>query len=253
MRLKDKVALVTGAASGIGRETALLFAREGARVIVCDRDADQGADTAAMIHAAGGDALFLRCDVADEAEVQASMQQGIAHFGRLNVLCNNAGIGPPADTHITALDWEVFEEVWRVNVGGVFLCSKHGVPHLIAAGGGSVINMASIAGLVGAITAPVTAYGTSKAAVLGLTKQMAAQLAGQNVRVNAICPGPTETAILAPFLHDPAVRQRYAQRTPLRRMGQPQDIANLCLYLASDESAYMTGSILIIDGGITTL
>jgi len=253
MRLSDKVALITGAASGIGRETALLFAREGARVIACDRNANEGARTAAMIHDTGGDALFLHCDVANESEVQASIRKGVDHFGRLDILCNNAGIGPPADTRITELDWKVFEEVWRVNVGSVFLCSKHSVPYIVAAGGGSVINMASIAALVGAITAPVTAYGTSKAAILGLTKQMAAQLAEQNVRVNAICPGPTDTAILAPFLHDPAVRQRYAQRTPLRRMGQPQDIANLCLYLASDESAYMTGSILVLDGGITAL
>lgn len=253
MRLNGKVVLITGAASGIGRETSLLFAREGAHLIACDRDVQRGTQTAAMIHDEGGSALFIRCDVANENQVRRSIAEGVEHYGSLDVLCNIAGIGPPSDARVTELDWDVFEQVWRVNVGGVFLCSKYGVPHLIASGGGSIINMASIAALVGAITAPVTAYGTSKAAILGLTKQMAAQLAEYNVRVNAICPGPTDTPILAPFMHDPAVRQRYAERTPLRRMGRPQDIANLCLFLASDESAYMTGSILIMDGGITAL
>lgn len=253
MRLKDKVAIVTGAASGIGRETAIRFAREGARVIACDINIDQGKITQETISDDGGDAIFVQCDVSNESEVQWMVQRGVGRYGKLDVLCNNAGIGPPADKKATELEWSVFNQILRVNVGGVFLCSKHAIPHLIENGGGAVINIASIAALIGAITAQVTAYGTSKAAILGLTRQLAAQFAEHNVRVNAICPGPTDTPILEPFLHDPAVKRRYAERTPLGRMGQPEDIANLCLYLASDESAYMTGSILVIDGGITAL
>ena len=253
MRLGGKVALVTGVASGIGRQIAITFAREGAKVIGGDLNADKGRETVEMIEYAGGEALFIQADVSDEAEIKALVSEGVAHFGQLDILCNNAGIGPPADTMATELSLEVFQQVMSVNVQGVFLCSKHAIPHLIENGGGSVINIASIAGLVGAITAPVTAYGTSKAAVLGLTKQLAAQFAQHNVRVNAICPGPTDTPILAPFMRDPSLKQRYAERTPLKRMGVPDDIANLCVYLASDESTYMTGSTLIIDGGITAL
>jgi NAD(P)-dependent dehydrogenase (short-subunit alcohol dehydrogenase family) len=207
-----------------------------------------------MIQNAGGEAIFFQVDVADEVDVVAMVEQGLSHYGRLDILCNNAGIGPPTDNIATELPLEVFQHVMRVNVQGAFICSKYAIPHIIESGGGSVINIASIAGLKGAMTAPVTAYGTSKAAVIGLSKQLAAQFAPHKVRVNVICPGPTDTPILEPFIAaNPELRGRYVERTPLQRMGRPDDIANLCLYLASDESVYMTGSVIVIDGGITTV
>lgn len=251
MRLDGKVAIITGVGSGMGRQAALMFASEGALVIGCDVNDAAGRETAALISGAGGDTLFVTADVSREADVAEVVRRGVEQYGKLDILYNNAGIGPPTDAIATELPLDVFEWVMRVNVNGVFLFSKHAIPHLVRNGGGSVINVASIAGLYGGGVLPITAYGTSKAAVIGLTKQLAVQFARHRVRVNAVCPGPIETPILDPFFTDPEVKRRFSARVPIGRMGAPVDVVNLCLYLASDESAFMTGSIIVIDGGIT--
>lgn len=252
MRLKDKVAIITGVATGMGREAAITFTREGAKVIGADMQVEKGEDCIDMVCGLGGDAIFIDTDVSDEDQVAAMVRKGVSHFGKLDIIYNNAGIGPPTDDIATRLPLEVFDWVMRVNVNGVFLCSKHGIPHLIANGGGSVINVASIAGMVGGDAIPITAYGTSKAAVGGLTKQLAVQFAKHKVRVNAVCPGPIDTPILDPFLGDPEVKHRFSEGVPIGRMGVPADVVNLALYLASDESSFVTGALIVIDGGITS-
>jgi NAD(P)-dependent dehydrogenase (short-subunit alcohol dehydrogenase family) len=252
MRLREKVALITGVASGMGRQAALTFAREGARIIGCDVGETGGRETAEMVRRAGGDMLFVPADVSTEAEVAATVRDGVARYGRLDILYNNAGIGPPEDGLVTELSLEVFERVIRINVTGTFLFSKHAIPHLIKAGGGSVINVSSIAAMIGGEALPATAYGTSKAAVIGLTKRLAIQFARERVRVNAVCPGPIDTPILAPYFADPELKQRFFQRAPIGRIGVPDDVVNLCLYLASDESSFVTGSVIVIDGGVTS-
>jgi NAD(P)-dependent dehydrogenase (short-subunit alcohol dehydrogenase family) len=251
MRLEGKVAMITGVGSGMGRQAALTFAREGARLVGCDINGSEGAKTAAAVAAAGGEMLFVAGDASNEDQVIDVVGRGVERFGRLDVLYNNAGIGPPTDARVTELPLDVFEWVMRVNVNSVFLCSKHAIPHMVKAGGGSVINIASIGGLYGGGVLPITAYGTSKAAVVGLTRQLAVQYARNGIRVNAVCPGPILTPILDPFFTDPDVKQRFAARIPIGRMGVPDDVVNLCLYLASDESTFVTGAILMIDGGIT--
>lgn len=251
VRLRDKIALITGVGRGMGRHAALTFAREGARLVGCDVNEDQGQETAALVAGARGEMVFVTADVSREEQVVEVVRRGVEHYGRLDVLYNNAGIGPPTDAVATDLPLEVFEWVMRVNVNGVFLCSKHVIPHLVKNGGGSIINVASIGGIYGGGVLPITAYGTSKAAVIGLTRQLAVQFARHRVRVNAVCPGPIETPILDPFFVDPEIKRRFSARIPLGRMGVPDDVVQLCVYLASDESSFMTGSILTIDGGIT--
>src|SRR5581483_1496562 len=253
MRLNNKVAFITGVATGMGRQAVLTFTREGARVIGCDINTAQGEETMELVHRAGGDAIFFQADVGDEAQVAAAVQRGVAHFGKLDILYNNAGIGPPTDTIATELPLEVWEWVMRINATGTFLCSKHAIPHIIANGGGSVINISSTAGMKGGTAIPITAYGASKAAVMGLTKQLAAQYAKYKVRVNALCPGPIDTPILDPFLGDANVKHAFSVGLPLGRMGVPDDVVNLALYLASDESSFMTGAWILIDGGMTTV
>jgi NAD(P)-dependent dehydrogenase (short-subunit alcohol dehydrogenase family) len=252
MRLREKVALITGVASGMGRQAALTFTREGARVVGCDVNEAAGTETVEMVARAGGEMLFVRGDVSAETDVAAVVRRGVERYGKLDILYNNAGIGPPEDGLATDLSVDVFEQVMRVNVTGTFLCSKHAIPHLVRTGGGSVINVASIAGLVGGEMLPATAYGTSKAAVIGLTRRLAVQFARHKVRVNAVCPGPIETPILDPYFGDAEVKQRFLQRMPIGRIGVPDDVVTLCVYLASDESSFMTGSVIVIDGGVTS-
>lgn len=250
-RLDGKVALITGVASGMGRQATLRFAQEGAWIIGCDLNEPGGQETARLVHDAGGEMVFIHADVSREADVAAVVEGGVARFGRLDVLYNNAGIGPPTDGLATDVAVDLFEWVMRVNVTGVFLCCKHAIPHLTKRGGGSIINIASTAGLVGGEVIPITAYGTSKAAVIGLTRQLAVQYAKDKIRVNAVCPGPIHTPILDPFFADPELKRRFVGRIPIGRMGEPDDVVQLCVYLASDESSFMTGSVLVVDGGIT--
>lgn len=250
-RLTDKTALITGAGSGMGRTAALLFAREGAAVAVADLT-EQGEQTANEIIEAGGEAFFVRADVADEQQVESMVHQTISRFGHLDVLYNNAGIGPPDDAAIHELPTEVWDRVMNVNVRGMYLCCRFGIKAMLDHDrSASIVNTASIAGLVGNSTLPSTAYTVSKGAVMALTKQVAVSYAANGIRCNAVCPGPIRTPILEPFFAEPGVRERFEQRIPIGRLGEPEDVASLALFLASDESSFITGALIVIDGGIT--
>jgi NAD(P)-dependent dehydrogenase (short-subunit alcohol dehydrogenase family) len=252
-RLDGRVALITGAASGMGATAAALFAREGARVAVADVS-EQGEDVAAAIRDEGGQAIFVRMDVADEAQVEAGVARVTSELGGLDVLYNNAGIGPPDDKAIHELEPEVWDRVMGINVRGMYLCCRFGVAAMLEAPEprhASIVNTASIAGLVGNSTLPSTAYTVSKGAVMALTKQVAVSYAGAGIRCNAMCPGPIETPILEPFFAQEGVRERFEQRIPLGRLGRPEDVARLALFLASEESSFITGSLIVIDGGVT--
>ena len=251
-RLKGQVALVTGAGSGIGRVVSEMFAREGAQVIALDSRADVLADLTAAIRQYGGEAEAVVCDVTDEAAVKSAVASGLTRFGKITVLYNNAGIMPEADHSVLDTDPDVWDQVQAVNLKGVYLICKHGIPALIEAGGGSVINVASFVAWVGC-TVPQDAYTASKGGVVSLTKSLAAQFGRQGVRANAICPGPIETPLLMDWLvTDPEAKALRLARIPAGRFGKPEDIGYLAIYLASAESSWMTGASLNIDGGITS-
>ncbi|GAC1469080.1 MAG: beta-ketoacyl-ACP reductase [Ktedonobacteraceae bacterium] len=252
-RLKCKVALITGAGSGIGRATALLFAREGARIGVADLNADSTAETVRMIEEQGGSALALRLNVTMAHEVDAAVKATIEHFGALHVLYNNAGIGEN-HTPLVELDESEWERVFAVNAKGVFLGIKYGAAAMLKAGvAGSIINTASAAGIVG--DPGYAAYSSSKAACIQVTRTAALELARANIRVNAIAPAFTSTPMLdsmASTYRDPArALQKLGNLIPLGRLGTADDIAHAALFLASDESSFMTGAVLVLDGGLT--
>jgi len=250
MRLKNKVALITGSGSGIGRESALLFAREGAKILVVDLQEELAKKTVQEIKKANGDANFFRADVSNANEVQAMIQQAEDKFGKLNVLFNNAGIFPDKDGSVLDTDEGVWNLVMQVNLKGVFLGCKYGIPALQRAGGGSIINTASFVALMGAATSQI-AYTASKGGVLAMSREIAVEFARQNIRVNALCPGPVETPLLQELLSDPEKRQRRLVHIPPGRFAQAQDIAQAALFLASDESSYINGTAFSVDGGIT--
>lgn len=249
MRLPDKVALITGSGSGIGRAMAQVFSKEGARVIVADYSAEGGQGTVDLVKAAGGEATFVRVDVTDAGSVRRMAEAAMAAYGRVDILCNNAGVGS-TDTVINT-DEATWDRVFAVDVKGVFLCSKYMLPHMIAAGKGVVLNTASVAGLTGLVNR--AAYCAAKGAVVTLTKAMALDHVGQGIRVNCICPGTVDTPWVAGLMNqsaDPeATRQALVARFPMGRLAEAEEIAMGALYLVSDESAYMTGSALVIDGG----
>jgi NAD(P)-dependent dehydrogenase (short-subunit alcohol dehydrogenase family) len=246
-RLDGKVVVITGAAGGIGREAALLFSAEGASVCVADVSAEQGEQTAAEAR----QAFFHQVDVADSASVQALYAAVADRYGGIDVLYNNAGIMPADDASILETEPDAWDRVLDVNATGVFLCCKHGIPHLLERGGGSVINVASFVALVGAATSQI-AYTASKGAVLSLTRELAVEFARQRVRVNALCPGPVETPLLMRlFADDPAAYERRRVHLPMGRLAKPQEIANGALFLASDESSYVTAATFLVDGGLT--
>jgi len=243
-RLDGKVAVITGAAGGIGREATLIFAREGARVVVADM-AD-GSETAAQ---AGG--LYVQTDVGDSASVQALYSAVAERLGGIDVLYNNAGIMPPDDASILETEPDAWDRVQAVNAKGVYLCCKYGIPHLLERGGGSVINVASFVALVGAATSQI-AYTASKGAVLSMTRELAVEFARRGVRVNALCPGPVETPLLMRlFEDDPAAYERRRVHLPMGRLAQAREIASAALFLASDESSYVNGATFVVDGGLT--
>ena len=246
MRLKDKVALITGAGSGIGRETALLFAKEGAAVVVVDVNEQAARDTAASID----QAIHVRADVSKAADCEHMIYETERTFGKLNVLFNNAGIMHAKDDDAISTDEAIWDLTLDVNAKGVFLGCKYGIPALKRAGGGSVINTASFVALVGAAT-PQIAYTASKGAVLAMTRELAVIHARQNIRVNALCPGPLRTELLMSFLDTEAKKQRRLVHVPMGRFGEAKEIAQAALYLASDESSYVTGTEFLVDGGLT--
>ena len=247
-RLEGKVALITGAAGGLGRVATELFAREGARVAIADLlDGDEVVESVA---AAGGDATFVSTDVTDDASVRAAVDHTVATFGALHVLYNNAGISPADDDDPQNTSDETWSAVLDVNVTGIARCCRHGIPAMLASGGGSIVNVASFVAHMGAAT-PQIAYTASKGAVVAMTREIAVIYARQGIRANALCPGPVLTPLLAKFLSDEARRQRRLVHIPMGRFGEPLEIAQAALFLASDESSFVTGQSLLVDGGIT--
>lgn len=255
MRLDGKVCFVTGGASGMGRVAAALFCREGARVAVADVNADACEKAAADARAGlqgSGDAFAVRCDVTSEQQVREAIAATVARYGRLDALYNNAGIMMAEDRSVVDTEEWVWDRTLAVNLKGIYLCCKHGIPEMIRAGSGSVINIASFVALVGC-SVPQDAYTASKGAVIALTKSLAVQFGPQGVRSNAVCPGPIETPLLTEWLlKDPEARRVRLARNPSGRFGRPEDIVNAGIYLASDESAWTNGAVLVIDGGITS-
>ncbi|HID51217.1 MAG TPA: glucose 1-dehydrogenase [Anaerolineae bacterium] len=250
MRLKNKTALITGAASGIGRETALLFAQEGANVVCVDINDAAGQETVQMIQDNGGQAIYVHADVSSAADCQNMVQAAEDAFGQLNILFNNAGIMHSADDDAINTEEDVWDLTMAINVKGVYLGCKYGIPALRRAGGGSIINTASFVALVGAAT-PQLAYTSSKGAVLSMTRELAVIHARENIRVNALCPGPLRTELLMKFLNTEAKKQRRLVHVPMGRFGEAREMAYAALYLASDESSYVTGTEFMVDGGIT--
>ena len=247
-RLDGKVALITGAASGMGRVACERFAAEGARIAALDLA--EPAETVAAVQAAGGEAAGFAADVSDQESVEAAVAAAVATFGGLHVLYNNAGISPGDDGDTTETPVATWERTLDVNVKGSWLCVRAALEHLRASGRGSVINVASFVAFRGAAT-PQIAYTASKGAVLAMTREMAVCEAQRGVRVNALCPGPVLTPLLEKFLSDEAKRQRRLVHIPMGRFGTAEEMVNGALFLASDESSFMTGQSLIIDGGIT--
>jgi NAD(P)-dependent dehydrogenase (short-subunit alcohol dehydrogenase family) len=246
-RLEGKVALITGAGEGMGRAAALLFAREGAAVGALDVDPDRAERVAAEVASAGGRALALGVDVARSDDVRRAVADVVTEFGALHVLYNNAGVWLPGDGAVTELDEEAWDRTIAVNLNGVFHCCRHGIPELVRAGGGSVINTSSP---VAVRPEPVyDAYVASKGAVLSLTRSIAQYYARAGVRANVLMPGNVETAMMRPALEDADFAEHVVRATPLNRIGQPEEVARAALFLASDESSFVTGSVQWVDGG----
>lgn len=250
MRLDGKVVLITGGAGGIGRESALLFAREGAAIAVVDVDDRGGQETVSLVTAAGGRARYCRADVSVAADCERMVSFSEQEFGKLDVLFNNAGIMHARDDDALATDEAVWDLTMNVNAKGVFLGCKYGIPALRRAGGGSIINTASFVAVLGAAT-PQVAYTASKGAVLALTRELAIIHARERIRVNALCPGPLRTEMLMKFLDTDQKKQRRLVHIPMGRFGEAREIAQAALFLASDESSFVTGTDFLVDGGIT--
>jgi len=249
-RLEGKAAFITGAASGIGRQSALRFAAEGALVAVVDVDADGASTVANEVVEAGGKAIALRADVSSEDEVAAAVADAEEAFGRLDVVFNNAGIMHSDDGDAEATEETVWDLTMDINLKGVWFGCRHGIPALRRSGGGSIINTASFVALVGAAT-PQLAYTASKGAVLAMTRELSVIHARENIRVNALCPGPLRTELLMSFLDTEEKRQRRLVHVPMGRFGEASEIAEAALWLASDESSYVTGTDFSVDGGLT--
>jgi len=247
--LAGRTALITGAGSGIGREAALLMSGAGATVVVCDIDTTGGEETVSQITAAGGQAVFVRADVSSAKEIEAAIDVARSHGG-LHILFNNAGIFPDADGSPPDTSEDVWEQVINVNLKGVFLGCKYGIPAMLDAGGGSIINTASFVAVVGAATSQI-AYTASKGGVLAMTREIAVEYARQGIRANALCPGPVNTPLLEEFLRDPVQKARRLVHIPMGRLAEASEIARAALYLASPASSYVNGTTFMVDGGIT--
>lgn len=249
-RLEAKVALITGGGSGIGRAAARLFAAEGAKVVVADLVRDAAHATAEELRSAGGQAVAVGADVTDEAQVGTIVSAAMDAFGQLHVLFNSAGIFPGDDGGLLETPSDTWDKVMDVNLKGVWLCCRAAVPAMLDSGGGSVVNVASFVALMGAATAQI-AYTASKGGVLAFTRELAVEYARRGIRANALCPGPIQTPLLAALIADPERRARRLVHIPMGRFGQAEEIARAALFLASDESSFMTGASLVVDGGIT--
>jgi NAD(P)-dependent dehydrogenase (short-subunit alcohol dehydrogenase family) len=248
-RLDGKVCVITGAGGGMGREAAVVFAGEGARVCVADISAAAAEETAALCP--DGQAFPIAVDVADEARVRSMMDATAERFGGIDVLYNNAGISPDDDASILDTTVEAWQRVQDVNAKGVFLCCKHGIPHLQRRVGGSIINVASFVAILGAATSQIS-YTASKGAVLALSRELAVQFAREGIRVNALCPGPVETPLLLNiFGSNPEAYERRRIHWPMGRLGTPREIVDAALFLASDESSFVNGATFMVDGGLT--
>jgi NAD(P)-dependent dehydrogenase (short-subunit alcohol dehydrogenase family) len=250
MRLENKVALITGAGSGIGRETALLFAKEGAKVVVADVNDEAGRNVVQELKDAGGQAVYAHVDVSKAADAEAMIRTAEETFGGLHILFNNAGISHAKDDDAVSTDEDVWDLTMSINLKGVFLGCKYGIPALRRAGSGSIINTASFVAVLGAAT-PQLAYTASKGGVLAMTRELATLHARENIRVNALCPGPLRTELLMKYLDTEEKRQRRLVHIPMGRFGEAHEIAKAALYLASDESSFTTGATFLVDGGIT--
>jgi NAD(P)-dependent dehydrogenase (short-subunit alcohol dehydrogenase family) len=249
MRLADKSVFISGAGGGMGRLAAQIFTREGARIVAFDITEKGLRETVASVEGEGN-IVAVTGDVSVAADVERAVAEGVRAFGKLHVLYNNAGIFPDEDGSIVEMDEAVYQRVLDVNLKGVSLCCKYGIPHLIEAGGGSVINVASFVALMGC-TVPQDAYTASKGAVLSLTRSLAVQYGPKGVRVNAICPGPILTPLLESLFPNEEERLKRLNRIPMGRFGWPEDIVYAALYLASDESSWTTGTTFVVDGGIS--
>jgi NAD(P)-dependent dehydrogenase (short-subunit alcohol dehydrogenase family) len=245
-RLEDKIALVTGAGAGIGRAIAETFAREGAHVVVADRDGEAAREVADAITKSNGAARAETVDVTDTAQVKALMQRLTEKFGRLDVLVNNAGVGERSD--FRHMSDEAWDRVWSVNLDGTVRCAREAFDLLKASGRGSIVNLSSV--MATKHTRQMSVYSATKGAVSALSRSLAVEYAPYGIRVNTLCPGYVETALIGRYTANPMIAKGLLSQTPLRRFGQPQDIANAALFLASDEAAYVTGASLHVDGGM---
>jgi NAD(P)-dependent dehydrogenase (short-subunit alcohol dehydrogenase family) len=251
MRLQGKVTIITGGGSGMGRTAALMFAAEGARVVVADFSEAGGTETVRLVREAGGEASFIRVDISAEADAKAMVDHAVTTYGRLDSLYNNAGIMPEEDHSVIDTPVDAWDRVMAVNVRGVFLGCKYAIPRMLEQGSGSVINVASFVAILGC-SVPQDAYTSSKGAVLALTRSLAVQFAGRGVRSNSISPGPIETPLLMDWLlKDEAAKQLRLARNPTGRFGKPEEIVHVAIYLASDESRWTNGANFVIDGGIS--
>jgi len=249
-RLDGKVALITGAAGGIGRVAAELFASEGAQVVIADVVEAEGAAAVDAITGAGGKAAFVRADVSKTEEAEAMVRFAVDTFGGLHVLYNNAGILPPDDEGTLDTPEDTWDKVMAVNLKGVWLGCKHGIPALLESGGGAIVNVSSLVALMGSAV-PQIAYTASKGGVLAMTRELAVEYARRGIRANVLCPGPIDTPLMAELMADPQWAARRLVHIPMGRPGQAPEIAKAALFLASDDSSFMTGATLVVDGGIT--
>lgn len=252
MRLSGKVAIITGAGTGIGRATAIRFAREGAKIVVANRTPRTGEETVGLVRAGGGEAMYVQTDVSRDEDAQRMVEGAIQAYGRLDVLFNNAAI-QTFGTAVT-LSSPQWDELVDINLKGMYLGAKYAIPPMAAQGGGSIINHSSVLGLVG--DPDLVAYCAAKAGILGLTRSMAQAHGRQGIRVNALCPGDVETYIVRQYFDqqpDPAAaRRRVCEQYALGRIAQPEEIASVALFLASDESSFITGAAIVVDGGLTS-
>jgi NAD(P)-dependent dehydrogenase (short-subunit alcohol dehydrogenase family) len=249
-RLDGKVALITGGSSGMGMVASKLFAEEGAKVVLTDVADEAGEGVAKEIDATGGDAAYVHADVSSEDDARAMVATAVERFGGLHILYNNAGVMLPDDGSVHSTDASIWDTTLAINVKGVAFGCKYGIPAMLDSGGGSIVNVASFVAWLGAATSQ-TAYTASKGAVLAMTREIAVEYARKGIRCNALCPGPIETPLLMQLLSDEAKRRRRFVHIPMGRLGQAHELAKAALFLASDDSSFMTGASLIVDGGIT--